>query len=59
MGQLRQRFKMGAEWVITKVGGRGTAGLGVVSEEEVGGMDRTEVQTEVGGGGTVRTMVVF
>ena len=36
----------------TEVGGSGTAGIGVVSEEEVGGMDRTEVQTKVGGSGT-------
>ena len=34
----------------TEVGGSGTAGTGVVSEEEVCGTDRIEVQTKVGGG---------
>ena len=33
------------------VGGNGTAGTGVVSEEEVDGTDSTEVQTRVGVGG--------
>ena len=36
----------------------GTAGIGVVSEEEVGRTDKTEVQTEVGVSGTAQTVVV-
>ena len=35
------------------VEGSGTVGIGVVSEEEVGGTDRTEAQTKVGGSGNV------
>ena len=37
---------------MEQVGGSGTASTVVVSEEEVGGIDRTEVQTGVGEGGT-------
>ena len=50
----------------TEVGGSGTAGIRVVSEEQVGGTDMTEVQigveiggTEVEGNGTAETGVVF
>ena len=50
----------------THVGGSGHAGIGVVSEEEVGWTDMTEVQTgveiswtEVGGGGTAGRGVVY
>ena len=38
----------------SEVGGNRTARTVVVSEEEVGGIDRTEVQTGVGVGGTGR-----
>ena len=39
----------------TDIGVSGTAGIGVVYEEEVGGTDKTEVQIEVGVSGTDRT----
>ena len=56
---MRKKWVGRLTLVVIGVGGNGTDGIGVVSKEEVGGTERTEIQTDVGGCGTAKTVLVF